>query len=478
MDDKTPKVFISYSWTSSEKVLEIAERLMSCGVEVILDKWDLKEGQDKYAFMEKCVTDPAIDKVLLICDKTYADKANSRFGGVGDETVIISSEVYGKVTQEKFIPIIIEVDEYAKPYLPVYAKSRIYIDLSTEDDRYEIEYEKLLRNIHNKPLYKKPALGKIPEWLENDTVNLAPIRDLIKQTRGYTGGNKTKADFLLRNTISAFLTALLDFRETEKGVNHELLLVKIEEMKSLRDLYVDFIEAVLYSDLSLSDTITSFFEQVYNTTHDASGRVSYGDSDFEYYDFFIWECFIATTAILLQYEKYKELHDVLCHTYFLRESYFEGSNIKEKNYSFFRKYARVIEEVCKPKCDEPRLYTLAGRMLIQREKKPILTAKNLAKADVILYQLFNLLELANSSYDYWFPVSYIYCKDGGSMWTQLKSKKYCEKVLPLFGVSTIEELKEKIAKCKVDRNMHHTNCFECAPHILSSIKLEDIASLN
>jgi len=154
MGDKTPKVFISYSWTSSEKVLELAERLMSCGVEVVIDKWDLREGQDKYAFMEQCVIDLEMDKVLLICDKAYAEKANTRSGGVGDETVIISSEVYGKVAQEKFIPIIIEVDDFAKPYLPVYIKSKIYIDLSTEDDRYEAEYEKLLRNIHNKPLFK------------------------------------------------------------------------------------------------------------------------------------------------------------------------------------------------------------------------------------------------------------------------------------------------------------------------------------
>ena len=385
---------------------------------------------------------------------------------VGDETVIISSEVYGKVAQKKFIPIIFEVDEYAKPYLPIYIKSRIYIDMSNEDDRYEAEYEKLLRNIHNKPLYKKPALGKIPEWLENDTVNLAPIRDLIKQTRGYTGGNKTKADFLLRNAISSFLTALLDFRETEKSVTDELLLVKIDEMKPLRDLYVDFIEAVIYNNLPISDTITSFFEQVYNVTYDASGRGSYGDSDFEYYDFFIWESFISTTAILLHYEKYRELHDVLCHTYFLRESYFEGSNIKEFNFSHFRKYTRTIEEVCKPNCDEPRLYTLTGRMLIQREKKPILTANALAKADVILYQLLNIIELNSSGYKDWFPVSYVYCKDRETMWTRLKSKKYCQKILPLFGTSTIEELKEKIAKCKIDRDMRYSNCFECAPCIL------------
>ena len=45
------KIFISYCWSSSEHeewVISLAERLMSDGVDVIIDKWDLKEGNDKY----------------------------------------------------------------------------------------------------------------------------------------------------------------------------------------------------------------------------------------------------------------------------------------------------------------------------------------------------------------------------------------------------------------------------------------------
>lgn len=44
-EEKIKKVFISYSWTNvtHEKwVLELAERLVSDGVDVVLDKWDLK----------------------------------------------------------------------------------------------------------------------------------------------------------------------------------------------------------------------------------------------------------------------------------------------------------------------------------------------------------------------------------------------------------------------------------------------------
>lgn len=81
------------------------------GVDVKLDVWDLKEGQDKYAYMEQCVTNPEIDKVLILSDRIYSEKADARKGGVGDETTIISAEVYGNADQHKFIPVVMERDE-------------------------------------------------------------------------------------------------------------------------------------------------------------------------------------------------------------------------------------------------------------------------------------------------------------------------------------------------------------------------------
>lgn len=137
------KVFISYSWTSKEHeiwVHDLAVRLMENGVNVVLDKWDLKPGQDKFRFMETMVQDESIDRVLIICDKGYKDKADSRAGGVGTETQIITPEVYTKTEQNKFIPIVSEKEESFDSYIPQYLKSRIAIDMSTEDV-YEKGYE-------------------------------------------------------------------------------------------------------------------------------------------------------------------------------------------------------------------------------------------------------------------------------------------------------------------------------------------------
>ena len=61
-----PKVFISYSWTSVEHeqfVMDLATSLCNHGVDAILDKWDLKPGQDKYVFMESMVVDTEVSPV-------------------------------------------------------------------------------------------------------------------------------------------------------------------------------------------------------------------------------------------------------------------------------------------------------------------------------------------------------------------------------------------------------------------------------
>jgi hypothetical protein len=142
-------------------VLELAERLSGDGVAVVLDKWDLKEGQDKHVFMEQMVHDEGISRVLVVCDLGYQSKADDRKGGVGTETQLISRKVYENTAQEKFVPIVREYDKDGKACIPHFMASRIYIDLSS-DDVFEENYQKLVRNLYGKPLLRRPPLGTAP----------------------------------------------------------------------------------------------------------------------------------------------------------------------------------------------------------------------------------------------------------------------------------------------------------------------------
>lgn len=165
---ENPKLFISYSWSTPEHedwVLRLATELVESGVDVILDKWDLKEGNDSNAFMEKMVTDKDVGKVIIVCDPVYALKADNRTGGVGTETQIITAEIYQSVAQNKFVAVIAQKDEQGKTFVPTFYKSRIHIDLS-DDDLYAKNFEQLLRWIYNQPLNIKPKVGKKPAFLD------------------------------------------------------------------------------------------------------------------------------------------------------------------------------------------------------------------------------------------------------------------------------------------------------------------------
>ena len=165
---ESPKVFISYAWGSEEyqaKVLALASDLMGDGINVVFDRWSLKEGHDTYAFMEQSVTDTEITNVLILLDPNYEKKANARDGGVGTETQIISPEVYNKVKQDKFLPVIFERGENGEIPKPQYLKGMLHFDLSKEDS-YDLEYQRLVRRLYGIEVVKKPDLGNAPSWLE------------------------------------------------------------------------------------------------------------------------------------------------------------------------------------------------------------------------------------------------------------------------------------------------------------------------
>lgn len=481
-EDRIPKVFISYSWSSDGIVLPLAERLVSHGVDVVLDKWDLKEGQDKYAFMERCVNDPSITKVLIVCDKKYADKANSRAGGVGDETVIISSEIYGQMDQEKFIPIIVEHDIEGKPYAPTYIKSRIYIDLSDEE-KYEEEYEKLLRNIYEKPLYKKPKLGARPDWIDEENGSFFPLTDLIRQIKGSRSEKKQES------CISAFIEKYIEalkFYNGNGNRNGEQVYKCFIEMKSIRDLFLDFIPALAETELDFAEIIGDAFERMYNTLTNAKSfdpnALQASDSDYEIYKIYIWELFICVIAFLRNSQNYKAINKLLTRTYFLTSSCLDD-NVQPANYCRFCFYSRMVEEQYKPITEEKSKFTLLGNTICtQREKRPIYTSEMIAEADLFLYQVTNAYKLVQDEYQfrsaYWFPTLYVYAKKCPIEWTKMRSRKHCEKMFALFGVNSIDELKGVLINCTFDPEMRYNGSFNSAPAILSCIGLEEIGSLN
>ena len=470
-----PKVFISYSWTVQDWVVEFAQRLVNAGIDTIVDFLNLKPGNDKYQFMESMVTDRTIDFVLIICNKTYAEKANDRTGGVGDETVIISSELYGKFKQEKFLPLILEKNEDASPAVPVYIKSRIYFDLS-DVNNYENEYEKLIRHIYNEPLISKPKLGSKPEWLKNSSIDIVPLRSeisILKTSNNDLRKNVAISDFP-KNFASKAKEFKIDTANSDRDFIASEIVSKINAMKPLRDIYLDFLQEVISSEKDIVSFIYNFFETAYNELMLVDKNVySWSDYYFDNYTIFIWELFVCTIAYLRHYEKYLLIHDILTHTYYLQRKISSSSNIAPCSFVRFRCYPTMVDNSYRYK---EKLVSKIADIMVARIKEPIITKKSFTETDIFLTQMSFAL---NQTYHekHWFALSYIYADNPDNIWIRLSSKEYCEKILPLFGVSSIDELKKLISTNPVTPNYCYPNDLDSIPPIPLQIGNYGIASL-
>ena len=251
-DKQYPKLFISYSQTDdrhNDWVVDLAERLLKDGVEVILDRWDLKYGHEMYVFMEQMVTDPTVDKVLIICDSKYKEKADGRIGGVGNEVELMVNCIANDTTQEKFIALACEKDRDGNACIPNYLSSRLYIDFSVREE-FELNYDRLLFFVYGCEYHKKPPRGEIPERL----------RDSESRPRS------REAEVSKRDNRSAQTTALGDVlnliygnAEKFKAVKDWLAATTDETDAGPLPLQPDkTVKAKSYRDVSL---VSSCFEQ-------------------------------------------------------------------------------------------------------------------------------------------------------------------------------------------------------------------------
>ncbi|OBX61706.1 hypothetical protein A9299_11530 [Moraxella osloensis] len=483
MDDITvPKVFISYSWSTPQHedwVLNLAERLVSDGVDVTLDKWHLKEGHDKYAFMESNVRSDGINKVLIILDKKYTEKANFRTGGVGTETQIISPNIYSDVSQEKFIPVVAEVDEEGKPFLPTFIESRIYIDLSGKSN-FEDEYEKLLRNIYQRPANKKPKLGKPPSYLFNETVITFSTSNIIRRFDNLDLISENQIYMFLNEFLEKFLDDLKEFSLVNVDRTSSLTFGKalVDNLHSYLPLltdYVIFTSKILKTHISFDYQIfINFFEKMYHLRFPSEILGGYYPHDYDNFIFITHELFLYTVALAVKYENMDFLEELFHSPYLLKR---RNTNKSEpKRYSELYTYVDTFDAYYKETYSKNFYSPMAD--LISNRVTGGITLKELVEADLLIFYVSSLEDI------YWFPITYIYRESylgNIDFFQRLISKRYFEKVKGLLNVDSIEEFEQKLNTIKdrssQNRDIGYSGSFEYVMPIYEIFENKDIGSM-
>lgn len=461
-----PKVFISYSWTSPQHeqwVLDLAERLSGDGIVTVLDKWDLKEGQDKHVFMEQMVNDVSIKKVLVVCDRVYQTKADDRKGGVGTETQLISKEVYENTVQEKFIPIVREYDDTGKPCIPHYMASRIYIDLSS-DEKFEESYQKLIRNLYDKPLLKRPVLGTPPAYVAEEEQIVLKTSHKVIEIKNALLNDRRSSNGLISDYLDTVISSLEDFRLSGSSITDfdDRVVETIEKMLPMRDDFIDFVFTVFkYQESVDLEKFHNFFEKLIPFSYRPADVQSYTEFDYDNYKFLTYELILNFVAILLQLKKYKEVSHFINSQYFYRHPNY--SELTHVGIEIFDTYPRSLDEIRNKRLNLRRV-SLTADLIKAHSTRSDISFDEIKQADLVLYYV---TELHGGQFS-WFPRTSVYNSRGNAveLFERMVSLQYFEKIKGLFDIQNVEQLKKMIAEYiekNKDRQRGHSWDYEILP---------------
>ena len=446
-----PKLFISYSWSSPEHeqwVVVLATELRESGVDVILDKWDLKEGNDAVAFMEQMVTNSEIKKVVIVSDEIYASKADGRSGGVGTETQIISKEVYDNQSQDKFVAVISEKDGNGKPFLPTYYKSRIYIDLS-EADRYSENFERLLRWIFDKPLYIKPRIGSTPSFLaEGEHISLGTTAtfkrcvEALRNSKSYSAGAFDEYCNVFASNFEHFRISKYD------GEFDDAVVKSIEEFLPFRNEAIQlFTTAAQYAPTpEVVQRTHRFFESLIPYMQKPAHVTRWVEWDFDNFKILIHELFLYVIAILIKYERFQQANQLLSQQYYLPGNSDYGRDVMVSFKVFSQGVRSLAHRNHRLKLN--RVSVMAD-ILEQRSKGSGVEFRDLMQTDFVLFMRAE----REDSYSRWWPDTLVYI--GGfhsafEIFARSVSRSYFDRVKCLLAIDKVSDLSEQLEGYKTD----------------------------
>ena len=474
-----PKVFISYAWGAENyrlKVRSFAMDLMENGIDVLLDQWSLKEGNDTYAFMEQSVIDPTITNVLILLDPIYEEKANGRHGGVGTETQIISPEIYNKVKQEKFLPVIFERGENGEIPKPQYLKTMLHFDLSQEE-KYDSEYQRLVKRLYGIEIVEKPELGKKPSCLEEKTMIPTKTRTGYECLKQWKSDNIKKDEY--RNFLFAVKEKIVNFSKDELGdsVSTDEYIELYADTKLYRDDFLHLLKYSLYVPEAYK-IIASVMEEICVEIKDKDGYEG------EVMRTLLHEIFIYVVAFYLKNKNSDAVSYILSKTYFVgRHGYNE-----DQSFDVFYDYNENLNRAVSKK-DDKNYYSGTANYWINNINVEICNKNEFVFADIFCHNASMFVENYTKEW-FWFPITYVYerAEYGNSLFRQfsirLKSKEHLQEAVKIMGFLDTDAFKKKYIEVETKinegnfREYRYNSAFEAAPVMCQYVKSEELGIRN
>lgn len=464
------KAMVSYAWGSEahqDRVKMLVDQLRGDSIDVIFDKYHLRDGDDVNAFMEQVAAQGDVQKVMAICDPQYVRKMNAREGGSGQEGMIMSARVYEQLRStlksetdlrgRRFIAVIFERDpdlpDNDPGHLPTMFGSMKYIDMSTPE-RYDQNYDQLLRFLADRPELIAPPLGPLPSHLRADAPPALPghsqflsVKRLLEQGKPALGAWRDyleQLELALRSVQPA----------TEPGRDQpvfrfEVMLEETRRLMPVRDEFVEALRLSLKHDSLPMDELLAFFERVMRLSsqlgeaHRSSGGHPIHSTCYAHADVLVMELTLYLTAVLVEGGQVEALQEFTEHTFFYQ---LQGQTLP----ATFRGLQHIADQ-----SEIERTYNLAARQdwssplgdwLKERATLQSVPWAALAQAELLLMLKSAFQRRAGAKGGLWACCA-------GPYWMRLEppplfrrfaSRKRLQPWLPFFGAADAAQLKTEL----------------------------------
>jgi hypothetical protein len=156
---KPLRVFISYSGTAAQQkewVAELGTFLRTNGIDARLDQWHLRNGMDLPQWMTNELD--LAERVIVVTDSRYAERADKRLGGIGWETMLIQGDIAQLPPESRKYLVIVREKNFSEG-IPRYLQTKFCMHWVENGDERTLR-DNLLKELYDVEL--APPIGVPP----------------------------------------------------------------------------------------------------------------------------------------------------------------------------------------------------------------------------------------------------------------------------------------------------------------------------
>ncbi|MFO1099683.1 MAG: hypothetical protein U1E81_15815 [Xanthobacteraceae bacterium] len=305
-----------------------------------------------------------------------------------------------------------------------------------------------MRWIYDKPAFPKPPLGKPPEFLNENAIQI-PTRSHANRAVALLKSGSTNAGRAVDDYFSILAESLEAFRipveELGEPAFDDAIIQNIESFLPYRDEFITVVSAFSrYWRVDDDRPLPRLFEKLIPYMFRPKSLMSYQDWYWDNFSFIVHEMFLYAISFLLKQERFDAVLELMSQNYYVADAL---DDLREpmQPFSVMRRYMQSLEH----RNRRLKLNRLSVRadMLEQRSHTSGLPFVNLMQADFVLFFYEAITSYRAKKTERWWPETLVYYRDYGppfEIFARAESLNYFRKISPLIAVKNKTELGEMI----------------------------------